>query len=236
MVYTQRAFASPSWIDSFGLTSITHLAQGMEPHQIVSTIGITPTSNFTEMTIRHDLAHWNHHRLGNLETNLSNTLNKISDLQATEASRPLDDREEAGLHSLINKSKAISSQINLKLWTMAKCNWIKNGDCNINFFHRLISHKARINEILSITLDSGETINEDHLISSNFVNFYSNLWKSNSLDVAPSQINYLKSFPFLISIQDNMWESLCCPFSMYEISHAVANLGRGKSLAWHHSC
>ena len=108
-------------------------------------------------------------------------------------------------------------------WTQkARVKWVKEGDCNSKFFHRVATGRRSRKFIKSLISERGETLNNIEIISEEIVNFFGNLyskpesdsWKIEGIDWAP------------ISEESAIW--LDRPFSEEEVRMAVFQLNKEK--------
>ncbi|RVW19678.1 Structural maintenance of chromosomes protein 3, partial [Vitis vinifera] len=105
----------------------------------------------------------------------------------------------------------------------SRVKWIKEGDCNSKFFHRVATGRRSRKFIKSLISERGETLNNIEVISEEIVNFFGNLyskpegdsWKIEGIDWAP------------ISEESAIW--LDRPFSEEEVRMAVFQLNREKA-------
>ncbi|RVW78875.1 LINE-1 retrotransposable element ORF2 protein [Vitis vinifera] len=105
----------------------------------------------------------------------------------------------------------------------SRVKWIKEGDCNSKFFHRVATGRRSRKYIKSLISERGETLNNIEVISEEIVNFFGNLyskpegdsWKIEGIDWAP------------ISEESAIW--LDRPFSEEEVRMAVFQLNKEKA-------
>ena len=104
----------------------------------------------------------------------------------------------------------------------SRVKWIKEGDCNSKFFHRVATGRRSRKFIKSLISERGETLNNIEVISEEIVNFFGNLyskpegdsWKIEGIDWAP------------ISEESAIW--LDRPFSEEEVRMTVFQLNKEK--------
>ncbi|RVX13392.1 Transposon TX1 uncharacterized 149 kDa protein [Vitis vinifera] len=105
----------------------------------------------------------------------------------------------------------------------SRVKWIKEGDCNSKFFHRVATGRRSRKFIKSMMSERGETLNNIEVISEEIVNFFRNLyskpegdsWKIEGIDWAP------------ISEESVVW--LDRQFSEKEVRKAVFQLNKEKA-------
>ncbi|RVW28221.1 hypothetical protein CK203_083720 [Vitis vinifera] len=105
----------------------------------------------------------------------------------------------------------------------SRVKWIKEGDCNSKFFHRVATGRRSRKFIKSLISERGETLSNIEVISEEIVNFFGNLyskpegdsWRIEGIDWAP------------ISGESAVW--LDRPFSEEEVRMAVFQLNKEKA-------
>ena len=105
----------------------------------------------------------------------------------------------------------------------SRVKWIKEGDCNSKFFHRVATGRRSRKFIKSLISERGETLNNIEDISEEIVNFFGNLyskpvgesWRIEGIDWVP------------ISGESGGW--LDRPFTEEEVRRAVFQLNKEKA-------
>ncbi|RVX05721.1 Transposon TX1 uncharacterized 149 kDa protein [Vitis vinifera] len=105
----------------------------------------------------------------------------------------------------------------------SRVKWIKEGDCNSKFFHRVATCRRSRKFIKSLISERGETLNNIEDISEEIVNFFGNLyskpvgesWRVEGIDWVP------------ISGESGVW--LDRPFTEEEVRMAVFQLNKEKA-------
>ncbi|WKA09802.1 hypothetical protein VitviT2T_027421 [Vitis vinifera] len=105
----------------------------------------------------------------------------------------------------------------------SRVKWIKEGDCNSKFFHRVATGRRSRKFIKSLISEMGETLNNIEIISEEIVNFFGNLyskpegdsWKIEGIDWTP------------IFEESAIW--LDRPFSEEEVRMTVFQLNKEKA-------
>ncbi|RVX09324.1 LINE-1 retrotransposable element ORF2 protein [Vitis vinifera] len=105
----------------------------------------------------------------------------------------------------------------------SRVKWIKEGDCNSKFFHRVATGRRSRKFIKSLISERGETLNNIEDISEEIVNFFGNLyskpvgesWRVEGIDWVP------------ISGESGVW--LDRPFTEEEVRMAVFQLNKEKA-------
>ncbi|RVW27818.1 hypothetical protein CK203_107068 [Vitis vinifera] len=106
----------------------------------------------------------------------------------------------------------------------SKVKWIKEGECNSKFFHRVAIGRRSRKFIKSLISERGETLSNIEVISEEIVNFFGKLyskpegdsWRIEGIDWTP------------ISGESAVW--LDRPFSEEEVQMAVFQLNKEKAL------
>ena len=101
--------------------------------------------------------------------------------------------------------------------------WIKEGDCNSKFFHRMTTGRRSTKFIKSLISEKGETLSNIEVISEEIVNFFGKLyskpegdsWRIEGIDWVP------------ISRESAIW--LDRPFSEEEVQMAIFQLNKEKA-------
>ena len=60
----------------------------------------------------------------------------------------------------------------------SKVKWIKEGDCNSKFFHRMTTRRRNKKFIKSLISERGETLSNIKVISEEIVNFFGKLFQT----------------------------------------------------------
>ena len=105
----------------------------------------------------------------------------------------------------------------------SRVKWIKEGDCNSKFFHRIANGRRSRKFIKSLISEKGVTLSNIEVISEEIVNFFGKLyskpkgasWTIEGLDWVP------------ISGESAVW--LDIPFSEEEVRMAVFQLNKEKA-------
>ena len=105
----------------------------------------------------------------------------------------------------------------------SRVKWIKEGDCNSKFFHRMATKRRSRKFIKSLISERGETLSNIEVISKELVNFFGKLyskpegdsWRIEGIDWVP------------ISGESAIW--LDRPFSEEEVRMAVFQLNKEKT-------
>ena len=105
----------------------------------------------------------------------------------------------------------------------SRVKWIKEGDCNSKFFHRMSTGRRSTKFIKSLISEKGETLSNIEVISEEIVNFFGKLyskpegdsWRIEGIDWVP------------ISGESAIW--LDRPFSEEEVRMAIFQLNKEKT-------
>ena len=125
--------------------------------------------------LKQDLKIWNEEEFGNIDGRKNSLLSSVKSLDELEDARPLSDvelvhhdQERAELERIILMDEICWRQKSRALW-------LKEGDRNTKYFHRIANSHRRKNFIGSIIVD-GETITDPAEINGKIVDFYSTLF------------------------------------------------------------
>ncbi|RVW98663.1 hypothetical protein CK203_032244 [Vitis vinifera] len=93
----------------------------------------------------------------------------------------------------------------------SRVKWIKEGDCNSKFFHRVATGRRSRKFIKSLISERGETLNNIEVISEEIVNFFGNLYSKPEEEVrmAVFQLNKEKApgpDGFTIAVYQECWD------------------------------
>ena len=125
--------------------------------------------------LKQDLKIWNEEEFGNIDGRKNSLLSSVKSLDELADARPLSDeelvhhdQERAELERIILMDEICWRQKSRALW-------LKEGDRNTKYFHRIANSHRRKNSIGSIIVD-GETITDPAEINGKIVDFYSTLF------------------------------------------------------------
>lgn len=101
--------------------------------------------------------------------------------------------------------------------------WLKNGDENTSFFHKVCSARSRWSFISELVSANGLSLVSDMQIEREVIKYFSNIYKDNNS--ASRMVSNLDWNP--ISKEES--DSLIRPFSEEEVLQNLKSMGRNKS-------
>ena len=135
--------------------------------------------------------------------------------------RILSEQEVKAKNSLQQELWDASNAFESLLRQKSRANWLKEGDCNTAYFHKVINFRRTYNAIPGILIDE-VWVQQPNIVKNVAVNFFLNRF---------TEQNY--SRPTLDGVQFNsitqrQREELTAPFSHQEIKEAVWSCGGDK--------
>lgn len=124
--------------------------------------------------IKRDLKQLNRENFSQIQERVSeaNSLIQVVQVQALLTPSPLLFRQERDLHIKWNFLRSIEeSYFNQK----SRINWLKVGDLNTSYFHRISQVKAAYNSIRSFLLDSGALVTDPVAMSALSISHFSSI-------------------------------------------------------------
>ncbi|CAL1385774.1 unnamed protein product [Linum trigynum] len=165
---------------------------------------------------------WNKEVFGNVNVKVDDLLERIKAFDLLEENGQLNDSEGAEREVLRGE---LQFALNLQeiMWRQ-KSNelWLKGGDLNTKFFHRVANYRRKFNFIESIKVN-GRLMEGREELASGVVSFYQNLFKE-TLAFRPFPKNYCPQQLSASTVSD-----LVKPFSEAEVWAALVSFDGGKS-------
>lgn len=138
------------------------------------------------------------------------------------------DRNDENMAEIIDTRLQLNSDIDKDevYWEQrARANWLRLGDKNTSFFHRLASmRKKKRNSIVELKCDDGRTICSDDEIGEEASNFFQNLFTSNTFGDSTYIVSGIHS---IITNEDN--ESILAQFTEEEIFATLKSMAPTKA-------
>ncbi|TYK05808.1 LINE-1 retrotransposable element ORF2 protein [Cucumis melo var. makuwa] len=167
---------------------------------------------------------WQKEKFHSLTSAKENIIREVDSIDKNELDTPLSQEESNRRLAL----KAELSDLSLKesqFWFQrAKKLWLKEGDENSAFFHRICSSRQKRNLIHEIQDEEGSIQNTNNNISLAFVNHFSSIYRC-STKKDPLFIENLEWNP----IDYSDWSLLCAPFLEEEIKGVIKSFDGNKA-------
>ncbi|KAL4032276.1 hypothetical protein IC575_005346 [Cucumis melo] len=167
---------------------------------------------------------WQKEKLHSLTHAKDSILREVDSIDKKELDTPLTQEESNRRLAL----KADLSELSLKesqFWYQrAKKLWLREGDENSSFFHRICSSRQKRSFIHEIQDEEGLIQNTNISISTAFIKFFSKIYRS-STKSDPLFIDNLDWNP----IEHSEWSHLCAPFLEDEIKGVINSLDGKKT-------
>ncbi|KAA0058104.1 LINE-1 retrotransposable element ORF2 protein [Cucumis melo var. makuwa] len=167
---------------------------------------------------------WQKEKFHSLTTAKENIIREVDAIDKNELDTPLSQEES-------NRRLALKAELNdlslkeSQFWFQrAKKLWIKEGDENYAFFHRICSSRQKRNLIHEIQNEEGSIQNTNNNISLAFVNHFSRIYRC-STKKDPLFIENLEWNP----IDYSDWSLLCAPFLEEEIKGVIKSFDGNKA-------
>lgn len=170
-----------------------------------------------------NIERWRKHERS-IELRIRETCKEIKILESKDDSLSLTEEEGKRLTCLHNRTVALDCQLYHKRWTIAKTQWIWEGNLNTKFFYRVINYSRTQNHISHIILDYGTRIRGGREITQQFVTWYKNLCGV----FVPSKLRSWWDCPPLPQIPSEKQDNLLRRFTFSEIHGALNQIGLGK--------
>lgn len=191
----------------------------------------TPNIPNIEARFLHKLCHlrshlrtWNSSTFGNINHQKRALLQSIKEFDDIRDLHPLSPMDVDSHSNLLYQPEILYKKEETMWKQCSRIRWLKEGDSNIKFFHRIANQRRRSNRIT--ILDYKGSILRSHLaISSAFTSFYRGLIGTASLPHPLIDVNRSLLYP------PSVWEAdhLEVPFTEEEIKEAIFGLGADKS-------
>ncbi|KAK6164141.1 hypothetical protein DH2020_001005 [Rehmannia glutinosa] len=173
---------------------------------------------------------WESRHFGNINSQLVKAreqLQKIQSLPSTDENNKASKIIEQKIHTLMKREETMWHQ-------RSRVNWIKDGDKNTNFFHRIANGRQKRNSIDHIKCDDGTIVEDEHEVANVLTKYFSSLFTSTTdLNLARA----IDALDPMVTDEDN--ELLNEPFTEMEIVVALKQMHPSKSPgpddAIHHS-
>lgn len=172
--------------------------------------------------LRRFLKRWAKDNFGNVITEKKDHLQNIQFLDAIRDSRPLTVDEESSRRAYLIKLERCQRSEEMMWAQRSKAKWLKEGDSNSAYFHRMATQRKRTNHISFIHDEVGSSTNQRQ-ISQAFTEFFRN--SIGNEHCASVQANW----ELLFTHNQVDMRSLEEPFTLDEIREAVFSMGSDKA-------
>ena len=186
--------------------------------------------------LKTDLKKWNEEVFGNVGVRKHELMSELAALDAVAETRHLT-REESNKRVQLVVDLERTSLLDEISWRQkSRALWLREGDKNTKFFHRLANSNRRYNSISSLSINGVMSTDPD-AISESIINFYSHLFEEEESDRP-----LLDGLDFsMIPAEDAIW--LERPFGEEEVADVVAGFNGDKapgpdgfSMGFYQSC
>ena len=127
-------------------------------------------------TLKRDLKHWNKHVFGDVTFRKKSLLTELLDIDMREGRQVLT-QEDRARRLVVNSDIDILASLEEISWRQkSKALFIKDGDNNTWFFHRIANSHRRTNQIRGVEGD-GVLFEEESDITDQVVDFYKRLYQ-----------------------------------------------------------
>ncbi|WMV48115.1 hypothetical protein MTR67_041500 [Solanum verrucosum] len=122
------------------------------------------------------LKEWEPENRGNWKHRKEDVLNQIASLETIQELRTLNEEESLHKAQLFNEFVEISQNEEIAWRQRFRVQWLKQGDKNTKYFHRMATSHRRFNTIEKLEVE-GVTVFEPEVIKQQVVSFYQKFYK-----------------------------------------------------------
>lgn len=108
--------------------------------------------------LKYNLKEWSASTYGNLEKKKKELLNKISDFDSIQQSKPLTEEEAVQKANMVKEFEDYAKEKEIAWRQRSRTLWIKQGDKNTKFFQRTANAHKRINHIAKLVVEGLELV------------------------------------------------------------------------------
>ena len=126
--------------------------------------------------LKEDIVQWNRLEFGHVGRKNSQLLETLNSLDAKEGEIGLSDAESCERAVARSKVENLLSLEEISWRQKSRMLWIKEGDNNTKFFHKMANSRRRFNHLNFLEVD-GVIYEEESKMAAQVVNFYKNLYK-----------------------------------------------------------
>jgi exonuclease III len=186
--------------------------------------------------LKMDLKQWNFNEFGNVHFKQQKLLLSLHELETTSESRDLSEGEVAERLRLISELEKNTLLEEICCRQKSRVLWLKEGDKNTKYFHKIANSHRRHNSIRHLTIN-GELSSDLEDIKAQIIEFYTNLY---SEDVGRRPLLDGLHFSSISSDEAGWLER---PFEEEEIFQAVSKMNGDKApgpdgfpMSFFHAC
>lgn len=119
---------------------------------------------------------WSKDNKGNWKQRKEDILNQIANWENIQDNSPLTDDEMLQKANLAMEFEELAKNEEIAWRQRSRVQWLKQGDKNTKFFHRIATSHWRFNSMEQLEVD-GDIVKDPALIKEVVQNFYMNLYK-----------------------------------------------------------
>lgn len=123
---------------------------------------------------------WNKDSFGAIKAKKNSLLEEIQYWDSIDDQRGLSDPQKQLRDLAKQKYEKVTCLEEIKWKQRAKVKWLKEGDNNTRFFHRIASYRRNINYIMSLLDDDGREVEREHL-NGHIVSYFMKLFKESGI-------------------------------------------------------
>ena len=173
-------------------------------------------------TLKQRMKHWNKEHFGDTFNRVQQIQNELNNLETGSNDRQMSPQELAARKKLQEDLWTATQAHESLLRQKARTKWIKEGDCNSRYFHKLMNYNCRNNAVKGVLIE-GSRVEEPTRVKEEVCNFFQ--IRFSEPDYGRPKINGTRFRG--IGQQQNEW--LVGRFQEDEIKSAVWDCGSEKS-------
>ncbi|WMV29916.1 hypothetical protein MTR67_023301 [Solanum verrucosum] len=126
--------------------------------------------------LKERLKEWSRNNRGNWKQRKGDILNQLATLEAIQEQRALTDDEAMQKSNLALEFEEVARNEEIAWRQRSRIQWLKQGDKNTKYFHRIATAHKRVNSIDNLKVD-GMEVTDAKEIKEAIQNYYKNLYK-----------------------------------------------------------